>query len=131
MAIVKSADGRYFEIEDEVLASKEIKPEQLPEEARRPGLRPSGRGPMQGGPAAPPGGGQPIHVTINIGGGGSGGMNFSIDRQGPHPMGGPPGETGGGAPAQAPSGAEKDVEGHWYYWYGPTYYYGGYYWYGY
>ena len=54
MAIVRGLDGRFFDIDDETLNSHEVKPEDLPADARArvSGPRPSAPPPWSGTPPA-------------------------------------------------------------------------------
>ena len=83
MAILRSSDGKFYDVDDSVLAGKEVKPENAPQGA-------------QGG--SPPDGGGGI--------GGLGGLIQIIVNVPPGGGGSP--DAGQGAPA----GDEGDVEGH-------------------
>lgn len=94
MAIVKTKDGKFFDIDDNVLEGKEVKP---PE-----GVSPQG-GPGPGGHGGPGmGAGGPVQIIVNL----------------PSPGGPPPGAK----PASCEEGAEaeelQDVAGHWRHYYG-------------
>jgi len=72
MAIVRSQDGHFFEVPDEVLKQHEIKSEDVPG-----GARESGPSLSQGsGMVGPNGGVSPVQIIVNYiqgGGGGQGG----------------------------------------------------------
>lgn len=94
MAILRSADGKFYDVDDNVLSGKEVKPENLPKEAQGGGAPPEGGGGGIGGL------GGLIQIIVNVPPGGAG---------------------GGGAPApaqgQGQQGQGDDVEGHSYRWY--------------
>jgi hypothetical protein len=94
MAIVRSEDGRFFDVDDGELEKHEIKPEDLPQNsvyARPQGGQmggaggPGGMGGGMGGPRG--GGGGPMQLVINLG---PGGPTVSAGPQG-NPQGGPQG----------------------------------------
>jgi hypothetical protein len=94
MAILRSQDGRFFQIDDNELEKYQVKPEDLPAGQNPP--PPGPRGP--GGPSGPGmnlGGNKPIQLIFNLGGGGV-------------PMPPPGGRQMAGA------GAGSDVEAHGY-----------------
>ena len=95
MAIVRSQDGKFYDVDDNALEGKEVKREDLPKE-------------LQGRGEAEPGG-------AGVGGGGMGAGNLAgliqiivnLPEGAPPPTGGKPGEG-----AQAGAGGEEDVAGH-------------------
>jgi hypothetical protein len=98
MAILQSSTGKFYDMDDNALEGKEMKPEDLPQELQRPGPG------MGGGP----------------GGGGQGGLAGLIQVNVNLPSGGGPSRPApGGADAES-KGADDDVSGHWrrhfYYW---------------
>lgn len=97
--IVKSIDGRFFEVDEELLEDKEIKPESLPDEAKQPGKKPQGAGPRKQSPQGMQNSGAPVQVIINMPQG-----------QGNQPQ--PSVVTNRPGPVKAPSeGEDGDVEG--------------------
>lgn len=104
MAIVRSEDGRFFDIDDSELEKHVIKPEDLPSQSvyarpqGGPGMGPGG----QGGPGGPRGGGGPMQLVINLGG--PGGPQVS-QGQGPAQSG--PVQRGG-----QNQGQQGDVQAH-------------------
>lgn len=102
MAILRSMDGKFYNIPDDDLEANAVPPEEVKEKLGEAAGCPGGPPPGNGGGGQPmsiPGGGQVvIQIYTSPGGGGSGGA--------------PP---QGGAPAQA-EGAEGDLVPHAYCW---------------
>lgn len=79
MAILKSAEGKFYDVADDQLAGCEIPPEQVKQKLEEAGCATAG-----GGPRGPMRGGAPPQVVIQV-------------------FGGP---RGGGMPAMASAGGE-------------------------
>lgn len=112
MAIVRSEDGRFFDVDDTELEKHEIKPEDLPTGSvyARPQGGPQGgpQGPMGGG-MGPRGGGGPMQLVINLGGPGAGGGGAPSMSGGPQGSGPIQRSQGQG---QQQAGARGDVQAH-------------------
>jgi hypothetical protein len=112
MAIVRSEDGRFFDVDDTELDKHEIKPEDLPTGSvyarpqGGPGMGgPGAGGPGMGGPRG--GGGGPVQLVINLGGGG--GMGGGAPQMGSGPQASGPVQRGQGGQQ---AGARGDVQAH-------------------